>query len=248
MLCARIYYVIRSESGAAHSIGMVRILNCSGCVFERATFDPTLAQCACSILTRAFEREIQNSRRKRFSLLISSAKPNLSEMKRSVCFRTEFAMTPTHQLSNNSISLCVKWWVELSLNHVPEISGWKYGKWRSLPKAAEPLLPLLTTCPMNDDISSLFSTKMLNLLNSLSNSDNPSELLSSVSSSLCASDLASVSITPDIVYIWGLFAPQAGKDRWHISLLKSIYLYFTDLCDPHSRLFTAILRRGYYLR
>ena len=66
------------------------MLNCSGCVFERATFDPTLAQCACSILTRAFEREIQNSRRKRFSLLISSAKPNLSEMKRSVMFSSRF--------------------------------------------------------------------------------------------------------------------------------------------------------------
>ena len=67
---------------------------CTGAM--TVTFDPILAQCACSAATCTFERETQNSTRKLFPLLRWSVKAKLLERKRSGRFRSDLAMTPTH--------------------------------------------------------------------------------------------------------------------------------------------------------
>ena len=82
------------------------------------------------------------------------------------------------------------------------------------------------------------------MLNSANNSLNRSKLLTSLSDSLCAADLSSVSITPDTVseasshLKWGKFdgTPLCSNHFICTSVAR---------CEPLSKLFTAILRHGY---
>ena len=124
--------------------------------------------------------------------------------------------------------------------------------WKEFLKMSKSAKGRKTTAPVtdnqstDDDISNLFSTQLKGVLNSAHNSINFSKLLTTVSDSLCASDLASVSVTPSIVL-------EASSHRKHGKSdgtpLCSNHFTCTSkvLCEPLSKLFTAILRHGHIL-
>ena len=66
-------------------------------------------------------------------------------------------------------------------------------------KGRKATAPVIDNQSTDDDISNLFSTQLKGVLNSANNSINRSKLLTTVSDSLCSSDLTSVSVTPSIV-------------------------------------------------
>ena len=122
--------------------------------------------------------------------------------------------------------------------------------WKEVRKMSKSAKGRKTTAPVidnqstDDDISNLFSTQMKGVLNSANNSINRSKLLTTVSDSLCASGLTSVSVTPSIV-LEASFHLKRGKSDG-TPLCSNHFICISEvLCEPLSKLFTAILRHGH---
>ena len=87
---------------------------------------------------------------------------------------------------------------------------------------------------------------MKNILNSASTFDTASrlDLLSSINSSLCTSDIASTSISSSVVSK-ALSHLKSGKSDG-TSLLSNHFIYASSvLSEPLSSLFTGMIRHGY---
>ena len=111
-------------------------------------------------------------------------------------------------------------------------------------KGRKATAPVIDNQSTDDDISNLFSTQLKGVLNSANNSVNRSKLLTTVSDSLCSSDLDSVSVTPSIVLEASSHLKRGKSDG---TPLSSNHFICTSevLCEPLSKLFTTILRHGH---
>ena len=111
-------------------------------------------------------------------------------------------------------------------------------------KGRKTAAPVIDNQSNDKDISNLFSINLKTVLNSANDLSNRSELLTTVSDSLSAEDLNAASISPNIV----------SEASSHLKLGKSdgtplcsnhFICASTVLCEPLSKLFTAILRHGH---
>ena len=111
-------------------------------------------------------------------------------------------------------------------------------------KGRKATAPVINNQSTDDEISNLFSTQLKGVLNSAINPVNRSKLLTIVSDSLCSSDLASVSVTPSIVLEASSHLKRGKLDG--TSLSSNHFICTSEvLCEPLSKLFTAILRHGH---